>query len=57
MMSVGALGIVYGDIGTTLYAFRETFHAAEGLPVVRESVLGVFRSCSGLWSWSSRSST
>ena len=31
MMSVGALGIVYGDIGTSpLYAFRESFRAAEG---------------------------
>ena len=42
MMSVGALGIVYGDIGTSpLYAFRESFHAAEGMPVDRASVLGV----------------
>lgn len=42
MMSVGALGIVYGDIGTSpLYAFRESFHAASGLGVDRGSVLGV----------------
>jgi KUP system potassium uptake protein len=42
MMSVGALGIVYGDIGTSpLYAFRESFHAAQGMPVDRTSVLGV----------------
>jgi KUP system potassium uptake protein len=42
MMSVGALGIVYGDIGTSpLYAFRESFHAAQGLPVDRASVFGV----------------
>jgi len=42
VMSVGALGIVYGDIGTSpLYAFRESFHAAEGMPVDRPSVLGV----------------
>jgi KUP system potassium uptake protein len=41
-MSVGALGIVYGDIGTSpLYAFRESFHAAEGLGVNRASVFGV----------------
>ncbi|HVR78177.1 MAG TPA: potassium transporter Kup [Acidimicrobiia bacterium] len=40
--SVGALGIVYGDIGTSpLYAFRESFHAAEGLGVNRASVFGV----------------
>jgi KUP system potassium uptake protein len=42
MLSVGALGIVYGDIGTSpLYAFRESFHAAENLAVTRASVLGV----------------
>jgi len=41
-MSVGALGIVYGDIGTSpLYAFRESFRAAEGLAVNRESVFGI----------------
>jgi len=39
---VGALGVVYGDIGTSpLYAFREAFVAAEGLTVARSSVLGV----------------
>lgn len=42
MLSVGALGIVYGDIGTSpLYAFRESFHVAEDLAVTRASVLGV----------------
>jgi KUP system potassium uptake protein len=42
MMSVGALGIVYGDIGTSpLYAFRESFRAAEGLAVDRSSVFGI----------------
>ncbi len=42
MLSVGALGIVYGDIGTSpLYAFRESFHVAEGLSVTRPSVLGI----------------
>jgi KUP system potassium uptake protein len=42
VMSVGALGIVYGDIGTSpLYAFRESFHAAQGLGVERASVFGV----------------
>jgi len=40
--SLGALGVVFGDIGTSpLYAFRETFHAAEGLAVNEESVLGI----------------
>jgi KUP system potassium uptake protein len=40
--SLGALGVVFGDIGTSpLYAFRESFHAAEGLPVNEETVLGI----------------
>ncbi|MGF1616947.1 MAG: KUP/HAK/KT family potassium transporter [Acidimicrobiia bacterium] len=42
LLSVGALGIVYGDIGTSpLYASRESFHAAEGLAVNTESVFGI----------------
>ena len=40
--SLGALGVVFGDIGTSpLYAFRESFHAAEGLVVDELSVLGI----------------
>lgn len=40
--SLGALGVVFGDIGTSpLYAFRETFIAAEGLAVNRENVFGI----------------
>lgn len=40
--SLGALGVVFGDIGTSpLYAFRESFHAAEGLAVDEVSVLGI----------------
>lgn len=40
--SLGALGVVFGDIGTSpLYAFRESFHAAEGLVVDERSVLGI----------------
>ncbi len=40
--SLGALGVVFGDIGTSpLYAFRESFHAAEGLAVTDQSVLGI----------------
>jgi KUP system potassium uptake protein len=47
-MSVGALGIVFGDIGTSpLYAFRETFDHND-IGVDRANVLGV---CSlALWS-------
>lgn len=38
---VGALGVVFGDIGTSpLYAFREVFHAG-GVPVTPAKVLGV----------------
>jgi len=38
---VGALGVVFGDIGTSpLYAFREVFHAG-GVPVTPAKVLGI----------------
>jgi KUP system potassium uptake protein len=37
-----ALGIVYGDIGTSpLYAFRECFSAKYGLAVVHNNILGI----------------
>ncbi len=37
-----ALGVVYGDIGTSpLYAFRECFSGGEGLAVSPENVLGI----------------
>ncbi len=40
-MSLGALGVVYGDIGTSpLYAFRESFHAGR-LAVTDDAVLGI----------------
>lgn len=42
ILSVGALGVVYGDIGTSpLYAMREAFHAASDLAVTRDNVFGV----------------
>ena len=42
LTTVGALGVVFGDIGTSpLYAFRETFLAAEGLAVNVGSVMGI----------------
>ena len=42
VLSLGALGIVYGDIGTSpLYALRESFHGAYGIPLTRPNVLGV----------------
>ncbi len=41
-LALGALGVVYGDIGTSpLYAFRESFHEGYGIPVVPENILGV----------------
>ena len=39
---IGALGIVYGDIGTSpLYAFKESLHAAGGGPGQTAEILGV----------------
>lgn len=39
---LGALGVVYGDIGTSpLYALRECFHGVHGVPLNRENLLGV----------------
>jgi KUP system potassium uptake protein len=39
-LTLGALGVVYGDIGTSpLYAFRETFHAHH-LAVTEANVIG-----------------
>ena len=36
-----ALGVVYGDIGTSpLYAAKETFNPAHGIPLTPENVLG-----------------
>ena len=41
-LTLGAIGIVFGDIGTSpLYAFRETFHGHHRLPVDKLHVLGV----------------
>lgn len=39
---MAALGVVYGDIGTSpLYALRETLGEAHDIPVMRANVLGV----------------
>jgi len=41
-LACGALGVVYGDIGTSpLYAVRECFHGDHGVAVNRQNVLGV----------------
>jgi KUP system potassium uptake protein len=42
LLSLGALGIVYGDIGTSpLYAFREAIHATGGQAADQAGVLGL----------------
>ncbi len=41
-LTLAAMGIVYGDIGTSpLYAFKECFHRAHGLEPGRAEVFGV----------------
>ncbi len=41
-LAIGALGVVYGDIGTSpLYALRECFHGAHALPLNRANVFGI----------------
>jgi KUP system potassium uptake protein len=41
-LSLGALGVVYGDIGTSpLYAFRECFAPEHHLPPTPDNILGV----------------
>jgi KUP system potassium uptake protein len=42
LLSLTALGVVYGDIGTSpLYAVRESFHHAHGIQPTPQNVLGV----------------
>jgi KUP system potassium uptake protein len=41
-LAIGALGVVYGDIGTSpLYALRECFHGPHAIEVTKGNVLGV----------------
>ncbi len=41
-LSLGALGVVYGDIGTSpLYALKECFWGPQGFPVDEPNVLGI----------------
>ncbi len=41
-LSLAALGVVYGDIGTSpLYAIRECFHGTYAIEVTRANILGV----------------
>jgi KUP system potassium uptake protein len=42
VLTLGALGVVYGDIGTSpLYALRECFHGPHAIPATPGNVLGV----------------
>ncbi|HEX5362094.1 MAG TPA: potassium transporter Kup [Fluviicoccus sp.] len=41
-LTLGALGIVFGDIGTSpLYALKECFHASHGIAITHDNVLGL----------------
>jgi KUP system potassium uptake protein len=41
-LSLAALGVVFGDIGTSpLYAIRECFHGEFSIPITEQNVLGV----------------
>ena len=41
-LTIAALGVVFGDIGTSpLYALRQCFAAGNGVPLTRANVLGV----------------
>ena len=41
-LAIGAIGVVYGDIGTSpLYALKESFGGTHRLPVVHDNVVGV----------------
>jgi KUP system potassium uptake protein len=42
LLTLGAIGVVYGDIGTSpLYALRECFHGEHGVAATPDNVLGV----------------
>ena len=50
-LSLTALGIVFGDIGTSpIYALRESFHSTNGIDPTQANVLGVLSLI--LWSLS-----
>jgi KUP system potassium uptake protein len=41
-LTVGAIGVVFGDIGTSpIYALRECFSPVHGIAVARENIVGV----------------
>ena len=41
-LTIGAIGVVFGDIGTSpLYALKESFNPAHGIPLNEATVLGI----------------
>lgn len=41
-LSIGAIGVVYGDIGTSpLYTMKECFHAQNGIQPTPDNILGI----------------
>ncbi len=41
-LALAALGVAYGDIGTSpLYALKESFHGSHGIPLTPANVLGI----------------
>lgn len=42
ILTLAALGVVFGDIGTSpLYALKESFHATHGMPINEINILGI----------------
>ncbi|HQV23326.1 MAG TPA: KUP/HAK/KT family potassium transporter, partial [Agitococcus sp.] len=42
LLTLGALGVVFGDIGTSpLYALKECFHASHGLAITHDNIVGL----------------
>lgn len=42
LLRLSALGVVYGDIGTSpIYALRECFHGTHPFPPIESNVLGI----------------
>lgn len=42
LLTLGALGVVFGDIGTSpLYALKECFHVSHGLAITHDNILGL----------------
>lgn len=42
VLTLGALGVVFGDIGTSpLYALKECFHPSHGIALSAANILGI----------------